>query len=208
MNGHLQVVPGVGLCICFYDFVKIGDSFLLPGDGAAHTKGQSLVHISMRQSFLNCFSRLSVCCISSIYRRSIGGKDRIVQSTRNNDQRRLIRRYKRASRQITKRFKIVCFLNLLTKCNGFNFSDEADQIWYWEYPSDDGEEPAKLYMDPGKQVRYVSGVLLLEFDSICRFRVVEEQFADTRPVGEQQQPGKEGSDQVERPYTIVVSGWM
>ncbi len=52
------------------------------------------------------------------------------------------------------------------------------------------------------------GVLLLEFDSICRFRVVEEQFADTRPVGEQQQPGKEGSDQVERPYTIVVSGWM
>ena len=34
-----KVILDVGLCVCLYDFVKIGDSFLLPGDGATHTKG-------------------------------------------------------------------------------------------------------------------------------------------------------------------------
>ncbi|VDM79771.1 unnamed protein product [Strongylus vulgaris] len=27
-------------------------------------------------------------------------------------------------------------------------------VWYWEYPSEDGQPPAKLYMDPGKTVRF------------------------------------------------------
>ncbi|KAK6049189.1 RNA polymerase III subunit Rpc25, partial [Cooperia oncophora] len=32
--------------------------------------------------------------------------------------------------------------------------EQSEQIWYWEYPSEDGEPPAKLYMDPGKTVRF------------------------------------------------------
>ncbi|VDO18441.1 unnamed protein product [Heligmosomoides polygyrus] len=32
--------------------------------------------------------------------------------------------------------------------------EQTEQIWYWEYPSEDGEPPAKLYMDPGKTVRF------------------------------------------------------
>lgn len=34
-----RVVLGVGLAVCFYDFESIGDSLILPGDGASHTKG-------------------------------------------------------------------------------------------------------------------------------------------------------------------------
>lgn len=42
----------------------------------------------------------------------------------------------------------------------------SEQVWYWEYPSDNGEPPAKLYMDPGK---------------VVRFRVVENIFKDVKP---------------------------
>lgn len=34
-----QVVYNVGLCICLYDITKLDDSYIFPGDGAAHTKG-------------------------------------------------------------------------------------------------------------------------------------------------------------------------
>merc|ERR1712168_1698697 len=33
-----RVLLDVGLCICLYDILEIGKSFILPGDGAAHTK--------------------------------------------------------------------------------------------------------------------------------------------------------------------------
>lgn len=36
---HLQVVYNVGLCICLYDVTKLEDSYIFPGDGASHTKG-------------------------------------------------------------------------------------------------------------------------------------------------------------------------
>lgn len=29
----------MGLCICFYDFVEIGDGYIYPSEGAAHRKG-------------------------------------------------------------------------------------------------------------------------------------------------------------------------
>lgn len=36
---YFQVVYNVGLCICLYDIVKLEDSYIFPGDGASHTKG-------------------------------------------------------------------------------------------------------------------------------------------------------------------------
>uniref|UniRef100_A0A0K0CXI0 DNA-directed RNA polymerase III subunit RPC8 n=1 Tax=Angiostrongylus cantonensis TaxID=6313 RepID=A0A0K0CXI0_ANGCA len=44
--------------------------------------------------------------------------------------------------------------------------EQSEQVWYWEYPSENGEPPAKLYMDPGK---------------IVRFRVVQNIFKDVKP---------------------------
>jgi DNA-directed RNA polymerase III subunit RPC8 len=33
-----KVIPGVGLCICFFDFDSIGTSRIFPGDGSAFTE--------------------------------------------------------------------------------------------------------------------------------------------------------------------------
>uniref|UniRef100_A0A1I7V004 RNA_pol_Rbc25 domain-containing protein n=2 Tax=Caenorhabditis tropicalis TaxID=1561998 RepID=A0A1I7V004_9PELO len=44
--------------------------------------------------------------------------------------------------------------------------EEDGQVWYWEYAQEDGEPPAKLYMDPGK---------------IVRFRTTEIIFKDLKP---------------------------
>lgn len=40
----VQVVYNVGLCICLYDITKLDDSYIFPGDGAAHTKGTKLFY--------------------------------------------------------------------------------------------------------------------------------------------------------------------
>ena len=32
----VQVIPDVGLCIAFYDFLEVGDPFVYPGEGASH----------------------------------------------------------------------------------------------------------------------------------------------------------------------------
>lgn len=36
-----RVVLDVGLAICLYDFVEVGDAYLYPSDGAAHHRGAS-----------------------------------------------------------------------------------------------------------------------------------------------------------------------
>ena len=37
----LKVVHEVGLCITLFDITDISDSYILPGDGSAHTPGKS-----------------------------------------------------------------------------------------------------------------------------------------------------------------------
>uniref|UniRef100_A0A8R1HNM5 RNA_pol_Rbc25 domain-containing protein n=1 Tax=Caenorhabditis japonica TaxID=281687 RepID=A0A8R1HNM5_CAEJA len=44
--------------------------------------------------------------------------------------------------------------------------EEDGQVWYWEYAQEEGEPPAKLFMDPGK---------------IVRFRTTELIFKDLKP---------------------------
>ena len=36
----VQVLHNVGLCIALYDITYVGESYILPGDGASHTKGK------------------------------------------------------------------------------------------------------------------------------------------------------------------------
>ncbi|CAG9540757.1 unnamed protein product [Cercopithifilaria johnstoni] len=58
--------------------------------------------------------------------------------------------------------------------------EEEEQIWYWEYQSEDGQS-AKLYMDPGKTVR---------------FRVIENIFKDVDPDSSQDELKREKSYQI------------
>uniref|UniRef100_UPI00398E9EAE DNA-directed RNA polymerase III subunit RPC8 isoform X2 n=1 Tax=Pristiophorus japonicus TaxID=55135 RepID=UPI00398E9EAE len=71
-------------------------------------------------------------------------------------------------------------------------SDETEQVWVWEYETDEGTHD--LYMDVGEEVR---------------LRVVDETFVDTSPTG----PSKANSETTaveeaarkESPYTLTAS---
>ena len=45
------------------------------------------------------------------------------------------------------------------------FSDREEQVWVWEYQTEDGKHD--MFMDEGEEIR---------------FRVVEEMFVDTSPT--------------------------
>ncbi|KAK9399822.1 DNA-directed RNA polymerase III subunit RPC8 [Crotalus adamanteus] len=71
--------------------------------------------------------------------------------------------------------------------------DETEQVWVWEYETDEGAHD--LYMDTGEEIR---------------FRVVDETFIDTSPTGPSSvepstSSGTEETQKKEAPYTIVGS---
>jgi DNA-directed RNA polymerase III subunit RPC8 len=70
-------------------------------------------------------------------------------------------------------------------------SDEAEQVWVWEYETEEGAHD--LYMDTGEEIR---------------FRVVDESFVDTSPTGPSSAEAASSSEELpkkEAPYTLVVS---
>ncbi|CAJ0933080.1 unnamed protein product, partial [Ranitomeya imitator] len=69
--------------------------------------------------------------------------------------------------------------------------DEAEQVWVWEYETDEGAHD--LYMDIGEDIR---------------FRVVDETFIDTSPTGpstteSSSSTATEEPQRKEAPYTLV-----
>lgn len=80
-------------------------------------------------------------------------------------------------------------------------SDEAEQVWLWEYETDEGAHD--LYMDQGEEIR---------------FRVTDEVFVDTSPTGPAAavtetpaQPGQPpappaeaSAEKKDPPYTLIV----
>uniref|UniRef100_A0A673JDF2 DNA-directed RNA polymerase subunit n=1 Tax=Sinocyclocheilus rhinocerous TaxID=307959 RepID=A0A673JDF2_9TELE len=74
-----KVVYNVGLCICLYDITKLEDSYIFPGDGASHTKGDcssQRLSVSSTSSFsLSSCSAFSMCGFPPIPGRDSGGKD-------------------------------------------------------------------------------------------------------------------------------------
>uniref|UniRef100_A0A8C1YSZ9 DNA-directed RNA polymerase subunit n=1 Tax=Cyprinus carpio TaxID=7962 RepID=A0A8C1YSZ9_CYPCA len=79
--------------------------------------------------------------------------------------------------------------------------DEAEQVWMWEYETDEGAHD--LYMDQGEEIR---------------FRVVDEVFIDTSPTGPSAEKeglstaptappagAEDSAQQKEAPYTLIGS---
>ncbi|XP_067127811.1 DNA-directed RNA polymerase III subunit RPC8 [Centruroides vittatus] len=62
--------------------------------------------------------------------------------------------------------------------------DEVEQVWFWEYESEDNKH--KLFMDPGEQIR---------------FRVVDETFVDTSPSGPDMNEVEEKEKRI--PYSLT-----
>ncbi|KAG0434526.1 hypothetical protein HPB47_019040 [Ixodes persulcatus] len=66
--------------------------------------------------------------------------------------------------------------------------DEAEQLWVWEYESDDKKHD--MFMDLGEQIR---------------FRVVAETFVDTSPVGPEMAEMSENESKEKRiPYSLTL----
>ncbi|XP_013366810.1 PREDICTED: DNA-directed RNA polymerase III subunit RPC8 isoform X1 [Chinchilla lanigera] len=68
--------------------------------------------------------------------------------------------------------------------------DEAEQVWVWEYETEEGAHD--LYMDTGEDIR---------------FRVVDESFVDTSPTGPRSAEAAASEEQPrkEAPYSLVGS---
>lgn len=69
--------------------------------------------------------------------------------------------------------------------------DEDEQLWVWEYTTDDGGHD--LFMDINEEIR---------------FRVVDEMFTDLSPAGPEMSGDKQNMDETESkrsPYTITGS---
>ncbi|XP_019516097.1 PREDICTED: DNA-directed RNA polymerase III subunit RPC8 isoform X2 [Hipposideros armiger] len=69
--------------------------------------------------------------------------------------------------------------------------DDAEQVWVWEYETEEGAHD--LYMDTGEEIR---------------FRVVDESFVDTSPSGPSSAEAASSSEELpkkEAPYTLVGS---
>lgn len=84
-----------------------------------------------------------------------------------------------------------CWLFLSLTCGVA--SDEAEQVWVWEYETEEGAHD--LYMDIGEEIR---------------FRVVDETFVDTSPTGPSSAEASTSSateevQKKEAPYTLVVT---
>ncbi|XP_020732637.1 DNA-directed RNA polymerase III subunit RPC8 isoform X3 [Odocoileus virginianus] len=70
--------------------------------------------------------------------------------------------------------------------------DEAEQVWVWEYETEEGAHD--LYMDIGEEVR---------------FRVVDESFVDTSPTGPSSAEAASSSEELpkkEAPYMLMPDG--
>ncbi|XP_076305647.1 RNA polymerase III subunit H isoform X2 [Tachypleus tridentatus] len=67
--------------------------------------------------------------------------------------------------------------------------DETEQVWIWEYGTDDGKHD--MFMDPGEAIR---------------FRVVDETFVDTSPSGPEMGDLSENEEKGKRiPYSLTGS---
>nr|CAG4648880.1 EOG090X0DHL [Polyphemus pediculus] len=128
-----KVVLDVGLCVALWDITKREESYILPGDGASHTK------VNFRYVVFRPFL-----------------EEVLVGKIKNCN---------KDSVQITLGFFDDIIIPASNLQNPSRF-DESDQVWIWEYKSDEGSHD--MYMDAGEEIR---------------FRVVGENFTDTTPCG-------------------------
>ncbi|CAJ0929471.1 unnamed protein product, partial [Mesorhabditis belari] len=128
-----KVIIDLGLCICLFDLIEIGDTYLLPGDGRGHIK--------VKFRFI-------------VFRPFV---EEIIEA-------KVI-----ASSKLGLTLSVNFFEDIFIPAHSLpapHVFEENEQLWYWEYQQEDDEPPAKLYLDPGK---------------VVRFRVVENIFKDIKP---------------------------
>ncbi|XP_065065715.1 DNA-directed RNA polymerase III subunit RPC8-like [Rhopilema esculentum] len=153
-----KVVHEVGLCITLFDITEVSDSYILPGDGAAHTP------VKFRYVVFRPF--IDEVLVGKIKGSSSDG----VQVSLGLFDDILIP---------------AVYLQQKSKF------DDDEQLWVWEYETDDGSHD--LFMDANEPIR---------------FRIIDEEFIDMTPSGPMLAGNTETTETAEKkkaPYSILAS---
>ncbi len=90
---------------------------------------------------------------------------------------------------VQRTYYVHCFQLCFLKISLTNISDEEEQLWVWEYETDEGTHD--LFMDINEEIR---------------FRVIDESFTDLTPTGpEKASQDQTGNQEEKSPYSITVS---
>lgn len=176
----------VGLCIALKDIIRVGDSIILPGDGASHTE------ILFRYIVFRPHSGdIITGKIRSCSREGVHGK--YLKNSRYP--RELVMA---VAKIYNSTFYLVVTLGFFddilippTVLQHPSRFEEAEQAWIWEYPVDGGETH-DLYMDIGESIK---------------FRVSDDVFEETSPVGppNSDKPSTSNQCETKTPYRILVN---
>jgi len=154
-----RVVHEVGLCITLFDITEISDSYILPGDGSAHTP------VKFRYVVFRPF--IDEVLVGKIKSSSSDGV------------------------QVSMGFFDDILIPVVYLPQKSKF-DEDEQLWIWEYQTEDGSSH-DLFMDINEPIR---------------FRVIDEEFVDLTPTGPTSSGSiepSEPSEQKKAPYSILGS---
>jgi len=151
-----KVVLNIGLCIVLYDITKLEESYILPGDGASHTKVQ--FRLVVFRPFVD---------------------EIIVGKIKSSSQEGI-------------HVSLGFFDDILIPPDALKHPsefDEAGQLWIWKYEEEEGAEASNAYLELGEEIR---------------FRITEEIFVDTTPVGPNL-ANIETTNEKRAPYTLIGS---
>lgn len=178
-----QVLLNVGLCIVLKDIIRIGDSIILPGDGASHTE------ILFRYIvFRPRIGDIITGKIRSCSREGVHGMSCLTFHFKY--------KYLRSVNPIALCVFLVTlgfFDDILIPPTALQHPSryvEGEQAWVWEYPVEEGSTH-DLYMDIGESIK---------------FRVTGDIFEESSPIGPPNNDNKPSSGQsdIKTPYRILV----
>lgn len=167
-----QVLLNVGLCIALRDIVRVGDSLILPGDGASHTE-ILFRYIVFRPRVGDIITGKIRSCsregVYGMYRQwlfhfiSIHHKEELINTQETID---FVYLFVFVAISVTLGFFDDILIPPTSLQHPSRF-EEAEQAWVWEYPLEDGATH-DLYMDIGEPIK---------------FRVTGDVFEESSPIG-------------------------
>lgn len=185
----IQVLLNVGLCIALKEVIHIGDSIILPGDGASHTEVLFRYIVFRPRNGDIITGKIRSCSREGVHSKL---KYRFDESPTKKNKK---------SQKLNVSF--VCYAVTLgffddilippTALQHPSRFEETEQAWVWEYPLDEGEKH-DLFMDIGEPIK---------------FRISGDIFEESSPVGPpggtSDKPSTSNQNDSKMPYRIIVS---
>lgn len=193
-----QVLLNVGLCIALRDIVRVGDSLILPGDGASHTEILFRYMVFRPRVGDIITGKIRSCSREGVYGMCTCFYWYILCQ-------RIYFDYVIVVVAVTLGF----FDDILIPPSSLQHPsrfEEAEQAWVWEYPLEDGATH-DLYMDIGEPIKFrVSGDVFEESSPIGPPNVDKPSSSSSGAASSAASSSASSSNQSEgkTPYRIIV----